>query len=70
MTQIEEVKRPRGRPRIGGGDDGILTTRKNLSMDQASLEIADRIHGNTSVAVRIALAYWDEHNPPAKPAKK
>lgn len=44
--------------------------RANLSLDEGSLATAARIHDNTSAAVRIALAFWAEHNPPPKRAKK
>lgn len=43
--------------------------RANLSLDDASLATAARIHGNTSAAVRIALAFWAEHNPPPSMAR-
>jgi hypothetical protein len=44
--------------------------RVNLSLDDASLATAARIDKVTSAAVRIALAYWDEHHPVKKARSK
>lgn len=57
----KEEKRERGRPMVGG--TGGAFRRTNLSLDEGSLAIAERIHENTSAAVRLALAYWDEKHP-------
>jgi hypothetical protein len=66
----EEEKRGRGRPMLGAlsGTGGFK--RVNLSLDDGSLEVAARIHSNTSAAIRMALAYWAEHNPPARARAK
>lgn len=57
----DDEKRPRGRPAVVS-EGGYK--RANLTLDEASLATAARIHENTSAAVRIALAFWAEHNPP------
>lgn len=59
-TTTAEDKRPRGRPSIAADAGGFR--RVNLSLDDTSLATAARIHPLTSAAVRIALAYWAEHN--------
>lgn len=62
----DDEPRPRGRPMVGAlsGTGGFK--RVNLSLDEGSLEVAARIHSNTSAAIRMALAYWAEHNPPPR----
>jgi hypothetical protein len=64
-----EEKRGRGRPMGGAVDGAGGFVRKNLSLDEASVATAARIHSNASAAVRIALAFWAEHHPPAKKAQ-
>jgi hypothetical protein len=66
-----EEKRPRGRPMLGAPADAGGFRRVNLSLDDTSLATAARIAPvNTSAAVRIALAYWAEHNPQKKARSK
>jgi hypothetical protein len=65
-----EEKRPRGRPMLGAPADAGGFRRVNLSLDDASLATAARIAPVTSAAVRIALAFWAEHNPEKKPRGK
>lgn len=57
------------RPTLGvlSGTRGFKRT--NLSLDDESLKIAERIHSNRTAAVRIALAFWAEHHPPPKGKK-
>lgn len=65
-----EEKRPRGRPMLGAPAGVGGFKRANLSLDDASLATAARIHTNTSAAVRIALAFWAEHHPEKKARSK
>jgi hypothetical protein len=66
----QEEKRPRGRPMVGAPADAGGFRRVNLSLDDTSLAIAAHIHGNTSAAVRMALAYWAEQHPQPKARSK
>jgi hypothetical protein len=71
MTEQDtEEKRGRGRPMLGAVDGTGGFKRANLSLDEGSLATAARIHSNTSAAVRIALAFWAEHNPEPKARRK
>lgn len=65
-----EEKRGRGRPMLGAVDGAGGFRRANLSLDEGSLATAARIHSNTSAAVRIALAFWAEHNPEPRPKRR
>jgi hypothetical protein len=63
--ESDKTKRPRGRPTVGAGTGGFK--RVMLAMYQEQLDIADRIHHQRSVAVRLALEYWAENNPQTTP---
>jgi hypothetical protein len=62
----DDEKRGPGRPMLGAPAGATGFRRVNLSLDDVSVATAARITPNTSAAVRIALAFWAEHNPPAK----